>query len=163
MPWRALSSTSFYGNSIPLRGIDVGSQEFQDAMHFRVLYFPFIGSIISTVPIMPPLFLLAFGSFHKLIKELKVLTWPIQSHTKYLEIKSRFFFCFLSQASLHVKCGFILWYHIYHHHKTFWVPAGCTASYQTPWDLCGSQKAWLLHMHFQSKIIPSVWPLECNT
>lgn len=59
---------------------------------------------------------------------------PIQSHAKYPEMKSGFLFCFLSQLSHCVKCGLIPWCHIYHHRKTFSVPAEYTASSQAPWE-----------------------------
>lgn len=76
----------------------------------------------------------AFDSFYKSTKRLKIVNRPIQRHTKYPEMKSRVLFCLLSQLSHCVKCGLISWCHIYHHHKTFLVPAGYAASYQTPWE-----------------------------
>ena len=75
MPSLASSSINFYGKSVPLRGIDAGSQAFQDVIHFRVLYFPphglnnplYCSNYMLSFP------LLAFGSFYEWIKEPKML------------------------------------------------------------------------------------------
>lgn len=131
-----MSKRNFHGNSLPLKRIHVGGQQFQGIIHFRILYFSPHGlnNLFYYSIYMPVLPFLAFGSFYEPIKEFRGVKWLVQSHTKYLGMRSRFLFCFLSQVSLCVKCDLIKWCHIYHHDKTFWVPAGHTVSYQTPWE-----------------------------